>query len=277
MSELAEFSKLAVTLEAWRAQIVFVGGWAYRLYQYEPRALDPGYPPIFTQDADVAYPQVHLQGDIKAALEGAGFKEEPNFAGDFDPLAMRYVLEDGGGFYAEFLTPLTGSGRRRVPGTKDTVPDATVRNGGVVAQKLRHLEVLLHRPWSVTIPAEDTGLDEPLGDLNIPNPASFIIQKLLIHDDRPRDKRAQDVLYIHDAFVIFNGAIEGDLAPLWKSLEAELTDKQRATLARVAEELFSRVNDTIRAAAEIREQLEIDPADILGVCRNGFEDLFGAP
>ncbi|WP_342952735.1 hypothetical protein [Paraburkholderia sp. JHI869] len=38
MSELADFSRLAMTLEPWRKQIVFVGGWAFRLYRYEPRA-----------------------------------------------------------------------------------------------------------------------------------------------------------------------------------------------------------------------------------------------
>lgn len=71
MSELAEFSKLAVTLEQWRSNIVFIGGWAFRLYEYEPRAYKPEHKPIFTQDADVAYAhQAVLEGDIKSALGG---------------------------------------------------------------------------------------------------------------------------------------------------------------------------------------------------------------
>lgn len=49
MSDLAEFTKLAVTLEAWRSQIVFVGGWAYRLHRYEPRAYKLEYEAVFTQ------------------------------------------------------------------------------------------------------------------------------------------------------------------------------------------------------------------------------------
>jgi hypothetical protein len=38
VSDFEEFSKLAVTLEPWRSKIVFIGGWAYRLYRYEPRS-----------------------------------------------------------------------------------------------------------------------------------------------------------------------------------------------------------------------------------------------
>ncbi|MFT0174855.1 GSU2403 family nucleotidyltransferase fold protein, partial [Paraburkholderia mimosarum] len=151
MSELADFSRLAMTLEPWRKQIVFVGGWAFRLYRYEPRAYTADHNPIFTQDADVAY-DTHelLEGDIKKALEGAGFTEEPNLAGGFRPPAMRYNLGgDTHGFYAEFLTPLTGSGRKR-DGKGGWEEDATELHAGVVAQKLRFLEVLLYKPCLVT-------------------------------------------------------------------------------------------------------------------------------
>lgn len=115
MSDFAEFSRLAMTLEPWRTQIVFVGGWAFRLYGYEPRAYTADHKPIFTQDADVAYDKRELrEGDIKAALDGAGFTEQPNLASGFRPPAMRYNLGgDENGFYAEFLTPLTGSGKKR--------------------------------------------------------------------------------------------------------------------------------------------------------------------
>ena len=190
MSELAEFSNLARALAPWRAKIVFIGGWAFRLYSYEPRAWKSDHKPIFTQDADVAYAErERLEGDIKKALEGAGFKEEPSLAGGFKPPAMRYTLgETANGFYAEFLTPLTGSPLRRNKSTRQMEQDATEANAGVVAQKLRHLEVLLHEPWIVTIPVEESGLGEALADLRIPNPVSFMVQKLLIRDDRNPEK-----------------------------------------------------------------------------------------
>lgn len=274
MSDLVEFSTLALTLEPWRNQIVFVGGWAYRLYQYAPHAYKPDYAAIFTQDADVAYAEREaLAGDIKRALEGAGFKEE--FAGDFRPPAMRYTLGENG-FYAEFLTPLRGSGMRR----SKTAPngfeqDATEASVGVVAQKLRHLEVLLHQPWLVTIPEDQSGLGQALVDLRVPNPVSFIIQKLLIRDIRDPKKRAQDVLYIHDAMIIFGAAIEDELVPIWKSLEATLTDKQRKSVRAGVEELFTEVNDIIREAANIPSDRRLEPDEVLVLCQNGFEDLFG--
>jgi hypothetical protein len=84
MSSFAEFSRLAIALQPWSQQIVFVGGWAFRLYGYEPRAYTVDHKPIFTQDADVAYDKRELlEGDIKTALDGAGFIEQPNLAGGF--------------------------------------------------------------------------------------------------------------------------------------------------------------------------------------------------
>jgi hypothetical protein len=279
LSDLIEFSKLAMTLEPWRPKIVFVGGWAYRLYRYEPRAFKPEYGAIFTQDADVAYgKQEALEGDIKKALEGAGFKEEPNFAGGFRPPAMRYTLGLGGqanGFYAEFLTPLTGSGKRRNKLTKEFELDATEINAGVVAQKLRHLDVLLHEPWRVTIPAEDSGLGEAVADLRVPNPVSFMVQKLLIRDDRVAKKRAQDMLYIYDAMYIFNAAVGSDLSPIWKRLEETLDEPQRKSVRVGVKTLFSDVNDIIREAAAIPQDRKIDPKEMLHLCQDGFEELFG--
>ncbi|UVE69241.1 nucleotidyltransferase domain-containing protein [Burkholderia pyrrocinia] len=278
MSELAEFSNLARALAPWRAKIVFIGGWAFRLYSYEPRAWKSDHKPIFTQDADVAYAErERLEGDIKKALEGAGFKEEPSLAGGFKPPAMRYTLgETANGFYAEFLTPLTGSPLRRNKSTRQMEQDATEANAGVVAQKLRHLEVLLHEPWIVTIPVEESGLGEALADLRIPNPVSFMVQKLLIRDDRNPEKRAQDVLYIHDAMLLFGGAIEEDLAPVWMRLEGTLSAAQRKSVDAGVEAFFTEVSDTIRAAADIpRPDRQMEPEDMLRLCRNGFEALFG--
>lgn len=275
MSELAEFSRLAVTLEPWRKQIVFIGGWAFRLYRYEPRAYTADHTPIFTQDADVAYDTCEpLEGDIKKALEGAGFTEEPNLAGDFRPPAMRYNL--GGntsGFYAEFLTPLTGSGKKR-DGKGVWQEDATELHAGVVAQKLRYLEVLLHQPWLVTIPTDESGLNEAVADLRVPNPVSFMIQKLLIRDKRVGHKRAQDVLYIHDTLQIFYAAIETDLAPIWKELEGTLHHNQQNSVRNGIRELFSKMNDVIREAAAIPTDKK-DPEAMLKLCTEGFEELFG--
>lgn len=279
MSEFGDFSRLAETLKPWRQQIVFIGGWAFRLYQYAPRAYKPDFAAIFTQDADVAYaPRAPLEGDIKAALVGAGFMEEPNFAGDFRPPAMRYTLSDSNGFYAEFLTPLGGSsGWKRGKNPGERVRDATAMNAGVVAQKLPHLEVLLYEPWLVTIPAEASGFGEPVVNLQVPNPVSFMIQKVLIRDGREPRKRAQDVLYIHDALITFGAVIGEDLVPAWKRLEGTLSVQQKRSVHAGVEELFGDVTDVIREAAGIPagDRPNMDPAALVAVCQDGFEELFG--
>lgn len=274
MSELAEFSRLAITLEPWRTQIVFVGGWAFRLYGYVPRAYAADHKPIFTQDADVAYDKGDpLKGDIQKALEGAGFTEEPNLAGGFKPPTMRYKLKDDeNGFYAEFLTPLTGSGMKR-DGKGGWEQDATDQRAGIVAQKLRFLDVLLFQPWLVTIPKEDSGLGEAVADLRVPNPVSFMIQKLLIRDKREGKKRAQDVLYSHGTLQLFYGVIGSQLVPIWRDLVATLHPNQRQSVDAAVKELFSEMNDVIREAAEIPGD-KLDPEAMLKLCREGFEELF---
>ena len=68
--------------------------------------------------------------DIKHALRGAGFEE--TLQGELRPPVAKYALgEEGGGFYAEFPTPLTGSGIKR-----SGEPDATTVNAGVSALPL---------------------------------------------------------------------------------------------------------------------------------------------
>jgi len=201
-----------------------------------------------------------------------------SLAGDFKPPATRYTLGDEAkGFYAEFLTPLPAgsSGKRRNRLTKVLEPDATEQNAGVVAQKLRHLEVLLRDPWIVTIPADESGVGEAIADLRVPNPVSFMIQKLLIRDIRSRDKRPQDVLYIHDALLIFGASIDDDLVPIWKTLKPTLSEAQQKSVRTGVLELFSRESDIIREAVTIAARSNLNPSLMLRRCQEGFEDLLG--
>jgi hypothetical protein len=174
-------------------------------------------------------------------------------------------------------TDFTLSFLRRLPAAGKSATgkeDATELHAGVVAQKLRFLEVLLFKPWLVTIPKEESGLDEAVADVRVPNPVSFMVQKLLIRDRREGRKRAQDVLYISDTLKIFYGAMESDLAPIWKELEATLHANQRKSVREGVRELFSQMNDAIREAAEIPNHKR-DPEAILQLCMEGFEELFG--
>ena len=129
MSEQLAFGRLVAGLSPWLGQLVFVGGWAFRLYRLHPGAEVPLYRPVVTLDADVAFAEgERLEGNIRARLLDTGFVE--NLMGNHRPPVSQYTLgDDASGFYAEFLTPLTGSGRRR-----DGEPMATVARAGVTAQ-----------------------------------------------------------------------------------------------------------------------------------------------
>ncbi|MGC1851470.1 MAG: GSU2403 family nucleotidyltransferase fold protein, partial [Solirubrobacterales bacterium] len=194
MEDLEAFARLVTALQPWLGQLVVVGGWAHRLHRFHRFAKPLDHQPLLTRDTDLAFsPDEELAGDVRTALTEAGFTEE--LFGDDAPPATHYRLgEDEAGFYAEFLTPLRGSGLKR-----DGMPDATVSKAGITAQKMRHLELVLGSPWSVRIRPEKGIPIAADVELFVPNATSFIVQKLLIHSDRPPHKKAQDILYIHDS------------------------------------------------------------------------------
>jgi len=72
------------------------------------------------------------------------------------------------------------------------------------------------------------------------------------------------------------GASIDELAPVWKDLEAMLTDKQRKLASAGVKELFSEVNDTVREAATIPSDRQPVPEDMSKLCQFGFGKIFGS-
>ena len=266
MSEAQAFGRLVDSLSPWLKQLVFVGGWALRLYRLHPAAQVPAYRPVVTLDADVAFAEgERLEGSIRARLLEAGFVE--SLTGNHRPPVSQYTLgDDGSGFYAEFLTPLTGSGRRR-----SGEPLATVATAGVSAQRLRHLDLLLESPWQVIL---DAGWEPAAGaSIRVPNPASFIAQRLLIHDQRLPAKKAQDILYIHDTLELFGGQLEA-LGQLWRDrLAPTLHTRQQRALLQAIDTIFGRLDDRIRDAAAIPVDRQLDPERMRQMCRLALGDM----
>ena len=228
----------------------------------------PTYQPILTRDTDLAFAnEAPLEGDIKSALAQAGFIEE--FSGSHQPPVTRYTLgDDDAGFYAEFLTPLQGSGIKR-----SGAPDATVEKAGITAQKLRHLDILLVEPWQITVgPDQGFSLPQPT-DLQVPNPTSFVVQKLLIQEFRSPAKRAQDVLYIHDAIELLGEALPA-LNALWEdAVRPTLPSKTARRVVQLARESFSSVTDTLRIAARIPQDRNLSPERMQAACQLGLEQI----
>lgn len=265
-SDTERFSLLVDALRPWLGKVVFIGGWAHRLYRERPEAITPSYDALYTEDADIALAPgtIARSEDLRGRLIARGFSEE--MSGDDHPPVTHYSLgTEQLGFYAEFLTPLQGSERRR-----DGSADVTQRIGGVVAQKLRHLDVLLIAPWAVTVSeANGFALQEP-AVVHVPNPVSFIAQKLLIHSRRKRDDRSKDVLYIHDTIELF-GAGLSRLNEMWQaSVAPRLPASSKRIVAARATELFGETTDAVRGASLMAAHRGLTPASIRELCELGL-------
>lgn len=268
MKDLEAFARLIDAIGPWRSQLVIVGGWAHRLHRFDPRANVPHYEAVRTLDADVAFgDEVRLEGDIRSALIDAGFSEE--LSSDHRPPVSHYALGgDDQGFYAEFLTPLRGSGVKR-----SGVVDATMATAGITAQKLRHLEILLVEPWQIQLSGE---LGIPVAKavtIRVANPVSFIVQKLLIQHLRTPDKRAQDVLYIHDTLELF-GATLDDLQRLWDNVvRPTLSPARQHEVVDLARSSFAAVTNVLRDAARIPQDRTLVPERMLALLQHGLHAI----
>ncbi|QHE88161.1 GSU2403 family nucleotidyltransferase fold protein [Hydrogenophaga sp. BPS33] len=269
MNDLGAFAQLVRAVAPWRGQLVFIGGWGHRLHTLHPSAGNVDFAPVFTRDTDLAFADKRpLQGDIKSALLDQGFHEE--LSGDFKPPTAHYTLgNDQGGFYAEFLTPLVGSGYKR-NGEKD----ATVKTAGISAQKIRHLDILMVDPWAITVSkANGFPLENPV-DVQVANPLCFMVQKLLIKQDRPPRKQAQDLLYIHDTIQLFGHRLPA-FKKSWEDTVGPALAAASKTVLRECMESFSQVTDTVRQAAAIPQDRKISAEEFQATCRYAFSEILG--
>jgi hypothetical protein len=269
MEDLANFARLIEAIRPWLIHVVIVGGWAHRLHRFHPLATAQDYQPLRTLDVDLAFsPNAPLEGDLSDALGKAGFKEE--LSGEHTPPVIHYRLgPEAAGFYAEFLTVKKGDGIRR-----DGKPDLTVSKAGITAQKLRHLELLLEAPWKVQVAAETkVPIERPVA-LLVPNPVSFIVQKLLIQKHRDSKKQAQDALYIHDTLELFGASLD-ELRRIWESeIQPKMSPKTAKRAIATATGLFENVTDVIRDAARIPQDRSLRPENVRATILYGLEEVF---
>jgi hypothetical protein len=146
--------------------------------------------------------------------------------------------------------------------------------GGISSQNLRYVEVLLARPWSVTLSASN---GFPLANntrVQIANPVSFLVQKTLIHGRRNRDERAKDILYMHDTIEIFAARIDELRAEWATNIRPVLHVNGPRTIQRAKASLFGTVTDSIRAASRIVATRALTPEAIWETCNLGFTQIF---
>ena len=199
------FLKAVQAARPYLNQLVFVGGCASALYRCHS-ASAPSLIPMVTRDVDIAGQEglavAENASPLAERMEEAGFRKK-YYGRDTHPV-VKYVPGEGGvGFDVEFLCPLLGSrGGKKNP----SVP----LQDGLMAQPLRYLEVLLINPWQVNLAEANLAADLPEGELRvrIPNPAAYVVQKMLIRSRRDTDSRRKDCYYIYEIAVTFRRAIE---------------------------------------------------------------------
>ena len=269
--DLASFTRAVEALAPYFKNLVFVGGWAHFLYTLRPEASPLPFEPLRTEDADVAAPARLPRGrqSIAKCLTDAGFRE--HLSGDHVPPVSEYVLGDEtGGFYLEFLTPLVGGEVKR--GGR---PDVTAEVGGVTAQKLRHLDILLTAPWQVTLTRHVGFPVSQPRTIAIPNPAAYIVQKMLVLPKRRPDKQAKDLLYVHDTFSLFADSLAA-VGAAWRALRESMLAAHVRSFEKTVRSDIAEVNDLVRRGAKIAADRPTPPTPemlLLGL-RRGFATAF---
>ncbi|WP_440532660.1 GSU2403 family nucleotidyltransferase fold protein [Variovorax sp. YR566] len=269
MDDLNDFARLAQALVPWGDHLVYVGGWAHRLHRLHPHAHVPDHDALLTRDSDVAIDKwVPKESDIKAALLAHGFREE--LRGDLRPPDAQYTLGDeNAGFYAEFLTPLVGSGYRR-GGTQI----ANEKMAGILAQRIRHLDILLVDPWRVTLDTDNfDSLPAPM-EVRVANPLCFMVQKFLIQERRRKQGKApKDLLYLYDTIQLFGGQLDA-FQERWRTVVAPALGQADAKkVIELSQQTFNAVDDDLRNAAIIAQGRDLDPDDMRRACKFAFEHI----
>ncbi len=201
---LRDLGRLINALGEYRTVAVLTGGFVPLMYRSVPGYVSPPTPPLLTTDFDWTIPaRLELLGGrtIAERLKDSEFVAIPSLGKEpavirFQP--CRFGTERLGPVYAEFLAPLVGSDVDRGGASRDVV----LVQPGLTAQALRYLDVLLVGPISFDAGAiPGIGLDGP-AIIRLPNPASFVLQKLLAWPLREPEKRPKDLAYVYEVAIL---------------------------------------------------------------------------
>lgn len=240
-------------------EFIIAGGQAARLLRLHPLATRLAWNPLLTSDTDVAtVDKGHRGNDLVRAFEAAGFT--PTLEGDDVPPRTRYLR---GAAEIELIVPDVA--RRRASG-------ATVMILGASAQRVKDLEPVLVEPTELEVPG--------VGRVRVPNPAAYIIQKVLTLTNRSAlQKKGKDALYAHDALLLFthNGHIHPEVVALAARVSATLTKKQQAKLRATAARLGdARTDFVVESARQAEGRPGLHTAEAFALAnRLGLKELLG--
>lgn len=135
--------------------------------------------------------------------------------------------------------------------------------------------ILLINPWVVRLEkSTPIPISRPT-DLRVASPVCFLAQKLLIHGRRETDKKAQDVLYVHDTLQLFGRRLDALRTEWLERVSPELHGRTTRQIDRLRHEQFDTVTDVIRNAVRIPQDRTLVPAHVQAACAYGLEEIFG--
>ena len=111
--------------------------------------------------------------------------------------------------------------------------------------------------------------------MQIANPASFLAQKILIHEQRDYKDKAKDLLYMHDTIEVFSENLAELQGLFRKDIAPKLHARRVAELEGAPERLFGKVEDTIREAALMAAGRKLSPERLAETAQAGLKESFG--
>ncbi len=201
---LVDLGRLIDALGEYRRMAILAGGFVPLMYRRMSDVVLPQTPPLLTTDFDWTLPaHMDVLGGRSLAERLADSRFVTISSLGTEPPVQRYQHERFGTktlgpVYAEFLAPLVGSEIDRRGRPRSVV----VVQPGLTPQALHYLDLLFVEPMPFDASTwTELSLKESTTIL-LPNPASYVAQKLLAWPDRVSKKRDKDLAYVYDVAVL---------------------------------------------------------------------------
>lgn len=207
---IRQFKKIGIL-----QHVMIIGSWAEYFY---PLLFKTDFiPNIRTRDVDFFYRNINIPKEKIDVIQNL---KEIGYLYDKVDGISRFYKEDL--FELEFLTRVLGAG---------TEGKIDIKPLGITSEGLRVINILSNFPRDITV----TGLDGNEYDIIVPEPAVYVIQKILTNPIRePMEKKQKDIIAVKE--ILFHIEQSSEHKSMLKGVYKTLTEKQKKILKQVCEE-----------------------------------------
>jgi Nucleotidyltransferase len=139
---------------------------------------------------------------------------------------------------------------------------------------LRYIEILFVSPWKVGLGEESGFRLSPTRVVQVANPASFLTQKILIHDQRDHREKAKDLLYVHDTVELFSENLDEMRQSFRNDIVPHLHPRRVSEVEEAADRLFGKVDDAVREASLMATRRRLVPERLAETAGAGLKEIF---